>query len=243
MHNGFSEVGRFEVPCEIGSRLCGAHLLDEHEEAKRGAAQRDEAERLPELLKEGGEHHPCRPCFSGKASGRLPLADVCPNRIGQSAPMVKRVLSFAARRYYAPGGTANGGNVSHSSIASFWPLADDFRYFPLKRTSRLTANAQRTNPSDLLVTRAASATTRPRWNCQDGGDREIRIGPAVGHAARCGSLTLLVASEPTIARASIVVALKAIPIFASCDRGYASCEDGRKRREGKKEGTHFSLPR
>jgi hypothetical protein len=28
-----------------------------------------------------------------------------------------------------------------------------------------------------------------------------------------------------------------------CDRGYASCENGRRRREGKKEGTHFSLPR
>ena len=95
----------------------------------------------------------------------------------------------------------------------------------------------------LLVTRAASATTRPGRNCQDGGVREIRIGPAVGRAARCGSLTLLVAGEPTIARASIVVALQAIPILASCDRGYASCENGRRRRESKKEGTHFSLPR
>jgi hypothetical protein len=95
----------------------------------------------------------------------------------------------------------------------------------------------------LLVTRAASATTRPGRNCQDAGIREIRIGPAVGRAARCGSLTLLVAGEPTIARASIVVALQAIPILASCDRGYASCENGRRRRESKKEGTHFSLPR
>src|SRR5216684_6682151 len=61
-----------EVSREIGSRLCRAHVLDEHEEAKRGAAQRDEAERLPEL-KEGGERlHPCRPCFSVKASVRLP---------------------------------------------------------------------------------------------------------------------------------------------------------------------------
>ena len=32
----------------------------------------------------------------------------------------------------------------------------------------------------LLVTHAASATTRPGRNCQDGGVREIRIGPAVG---------------------------------------------------------------
>src|SRR5258705_9215318 len=49
------------------------------------------------------------------------------------------------------------------------------------------------------------------------------------------------ASESTIARASIVVALQAIPVLASYDRGYASCEDGRRRREGKKEGTHFFL--
>ena len=96
----------------------------------------------------------------------------------------------------------------------------------------------------LLVTHAASATTRPGRNCQDGGVREIRIGPAVGRAALCGSLTLLVAGEPTIASASIVVALQAIAILASCDRGYASSEDGRRRREGgKKEGTHFSLLR
>jgi hypothetical protein len=47
----------------------------------------------------------------------------------------------------------------------------------------------------LLVTRAASATTRPGRNCQDAGVREIRIGPAVGRAARCGSLTLLVAGD------------------------------------------------
>jgi hypothetical protein len=91
-------------------------------------------------------------------------------------------------------------------------------------------------------THAASATTRLGRNCQDGGVREIRIDPAVGRAARCGSLTLLVASESTIARASIVVALQAIPVLASYDRGYASCEDGRRRREGKKEGTHFFSP-
>src|SRR6266550_9464119 len=84
---------------------------------------------------------------------------------------------------------------------------------------------------------------RPSGNFQDGSVREIRIGHAVGRAARCGSLTLLVAGESTIARASIVVALQAIPILASCDRGYASCEDGRRRGEDKKEGTHFSLPR
>jgi hypothetical protein len=60
----------------------------------------------------------------------------------------------------------------------------------------------------LLVTRAASATTLPGSNCQDGGVREIRIGPAVGRAARCDGLTLLVAGEPTtIARAGIVVCL------------------------------------
>jgi len=100
----------------------------------------------------------------------------------------------------------------------------------------------RTKPSDLLVTHAASPTTRPGRNCQDGGVREIRIDPAVGRAARCGRLTLLVASESTIARASIVVALQAIPVLASYDRGYASCEDGRRRREGKKEGTHFFSP-
>src|ERR1700754_4805582 len=76
-----------------------------------------------------------------------------------------------------------------------------------------------------------------------GGVCEIRIGPAVGRAARCDGLTLLVAGEPTIARAGIVVALQAIPILVSCDRGYASCENGRRRREGKKAGTHFSLPR
>ena len=99
-------------------------------------------------------------------------------------------------------------------------------------------------------THAASATTRLGRNCPDGGVREIRIGRreirvgrAVGRAARCGSLTLQVAGEFTIARASIVVALQAIPILASCDRGYASCEDGRRRGEDKKEGTHFSLPR
>jgi hypothetical protein len=84
---------------------------------------------------------------------------------------------------------------------------------------------------------------RPGRNCEDGGVHEIRICPAVGRAARCGSLTLLVAGEPTIARASIGVALQTIPILASCDRVYASCEDGRRRGEGKKEGTHFSLPR
>ena len=100
----------------------------------------------------------------------------------------------------------------------------------------------RTKPSDLLVTHAASPTTRPGRNCQDGGVREIRIDPAVRRAARCGSLTLLVASESTIARASIVVALQAIPVLASYDRGDASCDDGRRRREGKKEGTHFFSP-
>src|SRR6266498_5479475 len=87
--------------------------------------------------------------------------------------------------------------------------------------SRITANAQRTKPSDLLVTHAVSATTRPRRNCQDGRVREIRIGPAVGRAARCASLTLLVAGESTIARASVVVALQAIPILASYERSYA----------------------
>src|SRR4030095_4467182 len=81
---------------------------------------------------------------------------------------------------------------------------------------------------------SASVTTRLGRNCQDGGVREIRIGHAVGRAARCSSLTLLVAGESTIARASIVVALQAIPILASCDRGYASCQDGHRRREGKK---------
>src|SRR5258707_7902206 len=90
---------------------------------------------------------------------------------------------------------------------------------------------------------------RPGRNGKEGGVheirigcREIRIGNAVGRAARCASLTLLVAGEFTIARASIVVALQAIPILASCDRGYASCEDGRRRREGKKEDTHFISP-
>ena len=92
----------------------------------------------------------------------------------------------------------------------------------------------RTRPSDLLVRHAASPTTRPGRNCQDGGVREIRIDPAVRRAARCGSLTLLAASESTIARASIVVALQAIPVLASYDRGDASCDDGRRRREGKK---------
>ena len=84
---------------------------------------------------------------------------------------------------------------------------------------------------------------RPSGDFQDGSVREIRIGHAVGRAARCASLTLLVAGESTIARASVVVALQAIPILASYDRGYASCEDGRRRREDKKDGTHFSLPR
>ena len=106
----------------------------------------------------------------------------------------------------------------------------------------LTANAQRINPSDFALTHAASATTLPGRNCQDVGVREIRIGHAVGRAARCGSLTLLVAGEPTIARASIVIALQAIPILACCNRGYASCEDGRRRREGKKEGDAFFSP-
>ena len=111
----------------------------------------------------------------------------------------------------------------------------------------------------LLVTHSASATMRPCRNCPDDGvreirigRREIRIGRAGGRAARCSSLTLHVAGEFTIARASIVVALQAIPILASCDRGYAvascdrsyaSCEDGRRRHEGgKKEGTHFFSP-
>ena len=92
----------------------------------------------------------------------------------------------------------------------------------------------RTKRSDLLARHAASPTTRRGRNCQDGGVREIRIDPAVRRAARCGSLTLLAASESTIARASIVVALQAIPVLASYDRGDASCDDGRRRREGKK---------
>jgi hypothetical protein len=98
------------------------------------------------------------------------------------------------------------------------------------------------SPSDLVATHAASATTRPGRNCQGGGVCEIRIGPAVGRAARCGSVTLLVAGEPAIACASIVVALQAIRILASGDRGYASCEDGRRRREGKNESTHVLSP-
>jgi hypothetical protein len=95
------------------------------------------------------------------------------------------------------------------------------------------SNAQRTKPS--------SATTRLRRNYRYRGVREIRIGHTVGRATRCGSLTLQVANELTIARASKVGALQAIPILTSCNRAYASCEGGRRRREGKKEGTHFFL--
>jgi hypothetical protein len=147
-------------------------------------------------------------------------------------------------------------NVRYAPIATKLRSAAKWRDVPIPDlaaaitwlSSRLTADAQRTKPSDLLVTHAASATMRPGRNCQEGGvreirigRREIRIGHAVGRAARCASLTLLVAGEPTVARASIIVALQAIPILASCDRDYASCEDGRRRREGgKKEGTHFS---
>jgi hypothetical protein len=98
-------------------------------------------------------------------------------------------------------------------------------------------------PSDLFVTQAASVTTRLVRNCQDSGVCEIRIDLAVGRAAGCSSLALLIAGESTLARSSIVVAVQAIPILASCDRHYASCQDGRRRRKGKKEGTHFSLPR
>ena len=67
-------------------------------------------------------------------------------------------------------------------------------------------------------------------------------GNAVGHSARCGSLTLLLTGKSTIARASIVIALQAIPILAGCNRAQASREDGRGRREGNKESMHISLP-
>ena len=40
-----------------------------------------------------------------------------------------------------------------------------------------------------------------------------------------------------------IVALDAIAIIAGCDFGYASCEDYRGRREGKKECAHFPLLR
>jgi hypothetical protein len=40
-----------------------------------------------------------------------------------------------------------------------------------------------------------------------------------------------------------IVALDAIAIIAGCDFGYASCEDCRRHREGKKECAHFLLPR
>ena len=53
---------------------------------------------------------------------------------------------------------------------------------------------------------------------------------------------MLVASEAAIARTKIV-ALDAIAIIAGCDFGYASCEDCRGRREGKKECAHFPLLR
>src|SRR6185295_12207604 len=125
--------------------------------------------------------------------------------------------------------------------------------------SRLTQIHSGPSHLILLVTHSASATTRPCRNCLDSGVREIRIGHreirisrAGGRAARCSSLTLRVAGEFTIARASKVVAVQAIPILAGCDRGYAvascdrgcaSCEDGRGCGEDKKEGTHFSLPR
>jgi len=59
--------------------------------------------------------------------------------------------------------------------------------------------------------------TRLVRNCQDGGVCEIRIDLAVGRAARCSSLTLLVAVEPTIAWAGIVVAVQAIAILVGCD--------------------------
>lgn len=92
----------------------------------------------------------------------------------------------------------------------------------------------------LLMTRAASATTLPGGKLSGRRRSRDKDWPrAVGRAARCGSLTLLVAGEPTIACASIVVALQAIPILASSDRGYATCENGRRRRESKKKGTHF----
>jgi hypothetical protein len=137
-----------------------------------------------------------------------------------------------------------------------------YRTWPLRSPERFRALWQmHSGPSHLilLVTHAASAMTRPCRNCPDSGVREIRIGrreirisPAGGRAARGSSLTLRVAGEFTIARASIVVALQAIPILAgcdrgyavaSCDRGYASCEEGRRHSEGKKKCTHFSLPR
>jgi hypothetical protein len=55
---------------------------------------------------------------------------------------------------------------------------------------------------------------------------------------------LLVTGEAAIARTTRkIVALDAIAIVAGCDFGYASCEDCRGRREGKKEWAHFFLLR
>src|SRR5262245_11224075 len=104
-------------------------------------------------------------------------------------------------------------------------------------------HAARTKPSDLLVTRAASATMRLARSGRDGGVCEMRLDRAVGRAAGCSSLTLLVAGECTIARVSIVIAMQAISILASCDQGSARCQDGRRRRQGQKERTHLFLPR
>jgi hypothetical protein len=52
VHYSFSEVSRLEVSRKIGSCLWRAHVLDEHEEATPGAAQREDAERFPEMVKE-----------------------------------------------------------------------------------------------------------------------------------------------------------------------------------------------
>ena len=82
----------------------------------------------------------------------------------------------------------------------------------------------------------------PGRNCEDGGVHEIRIGPAVGRAARRGSLTLLVAGEPTIAPASIGVALQTIPILASCDRGLRKLRRWSQTWRGQERGYAFFSP-
>ena len=84
----------------------------------------------------------------------------------------------------------------------------------------IAISTQRTKPSDFPMTRAVSVTARPGTIYLNGC--ETWIGNAVSHAARCGSLTLLVTDKSTIARASILIALYAIPMLASCDQAWAS---------------------
>src|SRR5262245_36068412 len=97
--------------------------------------------------------------------------------------------------------------VSCSRLRANWRLRSPDRFRDLR-------NSTEDHADQLTPVRAVSATMRLAMNDRDGGVCEIMIDLAVGRAARCSSLTLLVAGECTFARARKVIAMQAISILA-----------------------------